>query len=545
MSHPLPDTTQPTSKFDLDQPQQPHHHLISPSHHNHNNALQQPTADTATTNHMPHANTASTTPSINTTNSIPNTIDQRQIGLDSRLQGMYDELVHQRRDLEFERKVAEFENRMREREIKLKEGEANLKAGEANLKVGEATLKLGEANLASEKAQFQLMMDQYYLCSGNNNGWDVGMVRNSDGGTLKDGFNSLPTSNSIQDDEQQQNPLTQSDLDMVRVELSSKMDEITKKGKLIKGIIKQLDNQRDDLHRKELQFENDIKSAVDDIDARLLNVQAQEEMIEMEWDRFQTEIKHREQGLEVREELLLLMGLPPQFTKILSLLNLDLLRHPPILSLFEESDTNPIPMEKLKAIVDFKLDLENAVRVIAIPDVEFHHHYEIINQCNTNSKYYGAEETGVEIEFRSRQLSKQVHLVYEHYTDLIRLIFDTGTYKHVNPHDVSMENHSRPILISEWDSDSVSGKAPPFTPELKIFFKTPNIADNTWIQCSGPGTVLWDIDPNFKLTVGSLCDPNRKGKFKSINLQDEETDPDREFNGKPETSHYRISFKWE
>ena len=96
-----------------------------------------------------------------------------------------------------------------------------------------------------------------------------------------------------------------------------------------------------------------------------------------------------------------------------------------------------------------------------------------------------------------------------------------------------------------WKSDSDSGKIPPFTPELKIFFQTPNIANNMWIQCSGPGTVLWDIDPNFKLTLGSLCDPNGKGKFTSMMSMDKAVDPDDKFNGKTLTSPYQISFKWE
>ena len=96
-----------------------------------------------------------------------------------------------------------------------------------------------------------------------------------------------------------------------------------------------------------------------------------------------------------------------------------------------------------------------------------------------------------------------------------------------------------------WKSDSDSGKIPKFTPQLNIFFKTPNIANNTWIQCSGPGTVLWDIDPNFKLTVGSLCDPNGKGEFTSIHSEDKQSDPGGTFNGETFIAPYQISFKWE
>ena len=408
-----------------------------------------------------------------------------------------------------------------------------------------------EAKLVQDQAKFQVIMDQYYL-SHTNSILMEGDSKDKDGDrivmlgqcppheasttTKIPHIGDITSLGSI--------PLTPSDIDAAHTALASKMDEITKKGKLVKGIIKQLEIQHYDLHRKGLQFENDVKSAVDDIDARLLNVQAQEELIEMEWDRFQTEIKHKEEGLKTRETQLLMEAFRHQLSKILTMNDPTIFEDPKIIPLFEESNTNPIAMERLKAIINFRLDLQQAFNLMAIPDAEFHHLYEVLNQCNLNSTYYGATDTAIEIEFCCEQLSKQLHVRSHHYSHLVRFIFDTGDGSHINPHNTDFNEELDPLLSDEWKSDSDSGKAPKFTPELKIFFKTPNIADNTWIQCSGSGTVLWDIDPNFKLTLGSLCDPNRKGKFKSINVQDEQSS-NGDTNNRRLKSPSRISFKWE
>ena len=212
--------------------------------------------------------------------------------------------------------------------------------------------------------------------------------------------------------------------------------------------------------------------------------------------------------------------------------------HPAIAPLIDESTTNPVAMDKLMAIVRFKLNIDSAIKMVAIPDDEFSRHYAIINQCNKNSLHYGVRRTFLAVEFCNEQLFKPVPLRRHHYEDLVRIIFDTGDHNHINPYNRRMSANYGPHKNSiDWGSDYNSGNLPKFTPELKIFFKTPNIADNTWIQCSGPGTVLWDIDPNFKLLLGSLCDPNGKGKFTSEYSIGS-------FTG-TQTSPYQISFKWE
>ena len=72
----------------------------------------------------------------------------------------------------------------------------------------------------------------------------------------------------------------------------------------------------------------------------------------------------------------------------------------------ESLNINPIAMEKLKAIVNFKLDLDAAKKMITTPDDEFSHHFAIINQCNANSKYYGASDSSSQVEFRCEHIIK-------------------------------------------------------------------------------------------------------------------------------------------
>ena len=555
MSHqPVPDRTEAKCEFD-------------DNHNNHNFAHNQQQIISANqSSSTTTTSTPTTTHNDNTaTSDIPH--GKRENQLDFRLQSMFDELNAKQRNFDFEKRVAEFqaqyrdaefeikkkeaefvarENELRAREIQIREDEAKR---ENELRAREIQIREDEAHLHTAKNPFQIMVDQYYL----SNGISSSICNDVHGGmgTHILDQHQLPTPSSTPSTTTPHNlfttgniqaPLTQADIDAANIQLSSKMDELTEKGKHIKrvkGILKRLEVQRDDLIRKGHQFDNDLKSAEDDIEARLENVRAQEDMIEMEWDRFQAEIKRKEEGLKVREKELL-MGLPDQFSKILCPYNPDVFDDPNVLSLFEESVKNPIAMEKLKAIVNFRLDLDQAIKVIAIPDAEFHYYYGIIDQCNANSRHYGVGNSVIEIEIRCKQLSKQLHGCFHHYNDIVKSFIYSGSFRHTNPHNISLSYKSIPILLSDWRSDYESDKAPSFSQQLKLFFKTPNIASNTWIQYSGPGTKLWDIDPNFKLTVGSLCDPNGKDEFTSIHFED-----DSSHNGSTLTSDYQISFKWE
>jgi hypothetical protein len=189
--------------------------------------------------------------------------------------------------------------------------------------------------------------------------------------------------------------------------------------------------------------------------------------------------------------------------------------------------------------------LAGAKKMIAVPNDQFIPLCDVIIACNKNSKHYGESDSRVQIEFRCEQLSKQLHFNFSHYLNLLKSLFDTGDWKHINPHKTDMVCHRDSLTGKLWKSDYDSGKIPKFTPELKLFFKTPNIANNVWIQFHGPGTVLYDIDPSFQLALGSLCDPNGQGSFTSIDTLDKEFDPDNQWNGKTSTSPYQISFKWE
>ena len=368
-------------------------------------------------------------------------------------------------------------------------------------------------------------------------------------------------------------PLSQSDLESVRVELVSKMNQISHCGKQIKGIITELNNQRDDLIRKQVEFDHFVKSVQNDIKSRWDEIHAKDELIEImknnlkskeEWvhaaeDKIKEEtevIKARDDALTHKETK---WAAPQTLAQILSQMDPVMFKHSEITNVFGDALIKPGVMKRLKEIVDSKLTVKAAKKLIAtIPHdggnddsgdgLDRYYWDDIINQCNGYSAQYGEEDSQLLIEFRCKQLSKQIHLSLPHYIDLIRFIFDTGDDLHTNPHKSGMTTPSKTLNKYYWKSDSDSGKAPPFTPELKIFFKAPNIANNAWIQCSGPGTVLWDIDPNFKLTLGSLCDPDEQEefKFRSISTQDAVTTHQFNiFNGRMCDSSHRISFKWE
>ena len=563
MSHPAPDRTESKLEFDeLDQQQR--------------QQQQQEQQPLNTTNP-----TTTTQPFQRETQ-----LDQRETQLDQRLQSMYDELKTKQRDFDFEKRVAgfeaerselrvwkrelelqlkqrevdtqkrEFELQQREAQIEMKqkEADAQIVARENELRAKEIKIKEDEANLIAAEARYQAMINQHYLCNDNIALSTMGGLDGNEQPLVIDQAQALsPSPFPLQEHNSYPNMVKshQSDLDAVRAQLASKMDEITQGRKQIKAIIKQLDNQRDDLVRERLQFDIEVKAVENEMKRQWDQIELGQNAVRAAREDLDTQRNQLALGIQAKEDEIkqcsnIFSAAPCALAEILSQLKPEMFKYREITGLFGESISNPVAMEKLKVIVDLKLKVAAAKKMVAIPDDQFVHHYTIINQCNKNSQHYGGEDSTVKIEFRCEQLSKQVHLSCLHYIDLVRTIFDTGDDLHANPHDTAMVvGISDTITNHYWKRDSDSGKIPKFTPKLKIFFRTSDIADNTWIQCSGPGTVLWDIDPNFKLTMGSLCDPNGKGVFTSISCQDKEADPLGKWDGKTRTSPYQISFKWE
>ena len=280
---------------------------------------------------------------------------RREDQLDQRLQSMYDEIKNQRRDFDFEKRDAEFETKKQQAQIEYDKREVELSRHEAEIEAR-------QRELDAKQAQFQSIIDQYYLSNGVNNGLVFGMAPPQRQPSSIDDTQSLPIT------------LNQSDLDAARVELTSKMDEITQRGKQMKRVVKELEIQRYDLIRKQLELDNHMAQAEEYIKSKQSDIESQEEMIRTAL--FELESKQ---------------NITKQLFNMLCPHNPDILcKDPAIMLLFDESINNPIAMEKLRAIVDFKLDLEVAKKMVAIPDDEFSHFYNIIQQCNKNSKRYGA-----------------------------------------------------------------------------------------------------------------------------------------------------------
>ena len=334
----------------------------------------------------------------------------------------------------------------------------------------------------------------------------------------------------------------------------------------MKWISKQLITNHDDLIRKQLEFDNDVKAKEEELKTKksaLDKTMKDNQTKLIFWDNVlkmkeadmksrgnvlktkESDMKGKENELKTREARLL--STTNSLVSVLSQLKPNMFKHTEITQLFGKSINNdPTAMAKLKTIVDFKMDVNGAKKMIASRHGHLDPFYDIISTCNKNSKHYGATDSKIQIEVRCEQLSKQIHFQTRHYDDLLKSLFFFFFNKHINPHKPDMTAvDTHPVTGYYWKSDYDSGKIPKFTPQLKLFFKTPNIANNAWIQFHGPGTVLYDIDPGFKLTMGSLCDPNGKGSFTSIDLADKETDPDGQYSGKSFTSLYQISFKWE
>lgn len=202
---------------------------------------------------------------------------------------------------------------------------------------------------------------------------------------------------------------------------------------------------------------------------------------------------------------------------------------------------------RFTTIQQFSLPPPQGRAILAMTPTQFqtHHHNlirtNIINVCNQNSKSYGGSDDKVRIEFRSDQIDKSFHYTTLHYRNLLNFLYHDDSYTHINPHNNARSAACHSIFMVDWKKDLDQGKIPPLTPNLKLYFSTPNLLGGNWIQFHGPGTLLWIVDPTFQLMVGSLCDPNGKGKYLSVNCQD----PSSKRHGKVSTSDYQIKIKWE
>ena len=491
-----------------------------------------------------------------------------------RIKTMEDELNERGRGLEDVRRCLE----ARERDFEFKK---EREAHQAQIKESKADLDSQRAQMNTtfdnQRAQIDTILDHHYLLNSeitpllNENLFNHRDEDNCDGLMTvvvkekqfgQNGQIITPHTQTLPPPPKS-TPITDPEFITPETPFNCELDEITLRGKQIKAISKQIITQHDDLIRKRIDFENEIKqregelanrikSAEDDLQVKMKSNQNQINAKWAEVKEKEDEIKTREDQIKIKEDEIKqreqqLVVKPNELATILSQLKPNMFKHYPITNLFGKSINNPDAMKKLKAMVDFKLDVDGAKKMIASPHGHLDPFYDLILTCNKNSQHYGVTDSKVAIEFRCEQLSKQSHINCEHYLDLLRYLFDTGDNKHINPHKPHMISHPSGFTDYWWKSDYDSGKIPKFTPELKLFFKSPNIANNTWIQFHGPGTVLYEIDPEFKLTLGSLCDPNGGGSFRSIDIWDEEHDSDGkyEYNGHLHTSQYQISFKWE
>jgi hypothetical protein len=484
------------------------------------------------------------------------------------------EAAIERREAVIEKRKAAIERReavIEKREAAIERREVVIEKREVAIERREADLAAKEAQFQAKESQFQTILDQHYFLNSTQTSLCTDQSPNGDGAR------DLGIEQNNDQQHSQSTPFTseskphQDALDMVNSAdaqevIDAKLKDIEVKGMQMKMIRKQLVIGYDNLVRQRLQLENDSKVHEDALGAEWDVIKAKEDAIQVQEDKIKAkeeQIKANEKKIKANENKIktkqgqmkkeqakqeefsaTVTALGPVLSTLAS--KPDILKDAEIIKLIGASINDPNAMAKLKAIVDFELDLDGAKKMIASPHGHLAPLYDVvISACNMNSKHYGESDSRVQIEFRCEQLSKQVHFKCYHYLNLLRFLFHTGDIKHINPHKTDMVFTCNTLTGYSWKSDYDSGKIPKFTPELKLFFKTPNIANNVWIQFHGPGTVLYDIDPSFKLTWGSLCDPNGKGSFTSIRTMDKEADPDNKWNGKTATSQYQISFKWE
>ena len=124
----------------------------------------------------------------------------------------------------------------------------------------------------------------------------------------------------------------------------------------------------------------------------------------------------------------------------------------------------------------------------------------------------------------------------------------------------------KPFMVGKLGNSAVggqdevnnTGKIPPLTPKLKLYFSTTTIANGAKIQFHGPGTPVFDLDKTNSAAVylGMLCPKGEMGKFTSAdwwtNSQNgqhgslEWDDVKNQWSNTGEsTSNYSITITWD
>lgn len=119
----------------------------------------------------------------------------------------------------------------------------------------------------------------------------------------------------------------------------------------------------------------------------------------------------------------------------------------------------------------------------------------------------------------------------------------SGKSKHIHPKNSLVCQETGAILTSYYQPHIASGAIPQLTPDTRLYFSSPLIANGAWVQFHGPGTTIFDVGgPDFHLTLGSLCPMGEEGGFSSnmVWYMDQ-----RQIDYGPMVSDYRIAIKWE
>jgi hypothetical protein len=101
---------------------------------------------------------------------------------------------------------------------------------------------------------------------------------------------------------------------------------------------------------------------------------------------------------------------------------------------------------------------------------------------------------------------------------------------YVNPYDSEMVVEALPIFNHAMAADLVAGEIPARdNDELQLYFSTPCVNNKKWVQFHGKETRLFSQNDkeDFKLLIGSFCDPEKQKTFKSIHYSDQEPLPEQ------------------
>lgn len=164
---------------------------------------------------------------------------------------------------------------------------------------------------------------------------------------------------------------------------------------------------------------------------------------------------------------------------------------------------------------------------------------------------WGTGSSSTFFQFCFPQLKKQCHSWDYTFMPLIDALYprDGTNERNSFTHPLnSLVSKNEPTVFGYFLKPLYNnGTIPKLTPNLKLFFSTPHIANGDWIQFHGPGTVLWKliggaVPTQSHLTLSALCPKGKEGSYKS---QDSYYDRTGQLVNAEKTSSYSISIKWE